>query len=486
MKIFKSIMKIGITTFFTIIMAMCFSVTAKADVAEELDYSVEMSNGGSGSNIKDGSYHTSVNFNAGDYVTIHSEQNIYGFYVVWGLPVEEWTLSANGTDSVQGKNEFLHDYIEFSEGVTEFTMKMDNGNQMLYIECYGEGELPEDVQVWEPSCEKADILLISSHADDEILFFGPILPIYAREKDMDVQVAYFSQYWTGATIREHEKLDGLWHSGVRNYPVTADFDDYYADDLEHAKELFGYDKTLDWIVSLIREFKPQVVVCQDFDGEYGHGTHKLTAAATAEAVEISMDENSYPESAQLYGVWDVPKTYVHIYQENQIVLPCREPLASFDGKTALEIAQESYLKHVSQQWCWYYVDDEYEYSCAKYGLYRSTVGADTGNDMMENLKSYKVQEEERLKAEQESIAKEEAESESMSIAEAESISEAASIEAEREAENKADKEKRNTILIIVLVVVVVIFVPALIYFFALVRAGKQSDKARNKRRKRRK
>ena len=355
---------------------------------------------------------------------------------------------------------------------------MDSGNTITDITLYTDGELPSNVQVWKPECDQADIMLLSSHADDEILFFGGILPYYAGELDLEVQVVYFSQYWTGETIREHEKLDGLWHSGVKNYPYTADFDDIYADNLEEAKQIFGYEKTLDFVVEMIRKFKPQVAVAQDENGEYGHGTHMLTAAAMKEAVQISMDSSKYPNSADKYGVWDVPKTYLHLYGENQVILDCRTPLDSFGGKTTLEVAQESYKLHVSQQWCWYYVDDEYEYSCAKFGLYRSAVGVDTGNDLMENLIDYKTQfkdEQERL--ERESIAAHEAELESESIAIAESIAVAEDI-----IETQKNNDRKQTVVFVIVIIVVIVVSLAGIYLIMLNRAANnRKKKRRNKK-----
>ena len=54
----------------------------------------------------------------------------------------------------------------------------DNLSEKLFDDIFDDEELPEWVQIWQPSCEKADILIISSHADDEILFFGGIMPTY--------------------------------------------------------------------------------------------------------------------------------------------------------------------------------------------------------------------------------------------------------------------------------------------------------------------
>ncbi|MDE6699368.1 MAG: PIG-L family deacetylase [Lachnospiraceae bacterium] len=473
----RIINKIYMLTATFISVCMIGNINVKADTAEELDCNVVISNGSSSYNVSDGSYDTSVTLNSGDTVTVSLNTPAMGVYIIWGKPVEEWTLKIGDKEEKRGNNGFLHEYIEFETEINEFTIVADSGNTLTDIYCYSKGELPEDVQVWEPMCEKADILLLSTHADDEILFFGGILPYYAGEMGYEVQVVYFSEYWTGANIREHEKLDGLWHAGVTHYPYTGDFMDLYADNLEAAIQLFGEEKPVEFVVEMLRRFKPQIAVAQDENGEYGHGTHMLTSLAMKKAVEISMEETSYPESANKYGVWDVPKTYLHLYGENEIVLDCRSPLSHFGGKTTLEVAAESYKKHVSQQWCWFYVDDEYEYSCAKYGLYRTTVGVDTTNDIMENITDYKTQyEEEQKRKEEESIR------ESQSIAEAESLKEESrreqeSIKAEEERKQNSGRTVRNVILVIAGIVVAVM----ILYFILLMRVVSKRKKRRKKR-----
>ncbi len=339
--------------------------------------------------LTDGSYDTTVTFSEGTTIVVapeNNEERIYGLYIVWAACPGEWTLRYGNIVSQQGTHGFLHEYVSVEGGAESVAMELMDREKLCYIKAYSEGTLPEDVQVWEPECEMADILLFSTHADDEILFFGGILPEYAGERGLLVQVVYFSNYFGGTVIREHEKLDGLWTCGVRNYPVNGPFEDVYSETLSEAKKIFGYDDTLSFIVEQIRRFRPLVCVAQDVNGEYGHGTHMLTSAAMQEAVEISMDMDKYPDSVEKYGLWEVPKTYLHLYEENPLTLDCRKPLASFGGKTALEVASEAYKKHVSQQWCWFYVSDDYKYSIARFGLYRTTVGADeTGDDLMEHL-----------------------------------------------------------------------------------------------------
>ena len=156
----------------------------------------------------------------------------------------------------------------------------------------------------------------------------------------------------------------------------------------------------------IRRFKPQVAVGHDIKGEYGHGMHMVYTDLLIHALDITNDPNQYPESAQKYGVWDIPKTYLHLYEGNPITLDYDRPLDRFDGMTAFEVTQKfGFPCHISQQYDlythWLYGEDTpitrateiQTWSPCSFGLYRSPVGEDIQkNDFMENLTSYAQQE----------------------------------------------------------------------------------------------
>ncbi len=387
-----------------ILFILCGSITSKA---EELSPMFILSTGGDGAYMKDQSHSTSYTFDKDTSITVQSAENtpFTGIYIIWDSPIGEWTLQTDQGDMICGQNGFLHEYIPLNTPVTNVVIKIPEDNiRISDIRIFGEGSLPEDVQVWNPPCEKADILLVPAHADDEILFLGGIIPTYGVVREAQIQVAYMSEFWSSSKIREHEKLDGLWEAGLHNYPVCGNFKDVYSETIEEAQKQYDFNHMVSYITEQIRRFRPQVIVTHDQNGEYGHGFHMLTSKAVTTAVEAASDENQFTESASVYGIWDTPKTYLHLYEENKIHLDLRDPIPSMDGRTALEIASDAYKKHVSQQWCWFYVSDDYEYSCADFGLFRTTVGEDkAGNDLLENLKTYQVQqreEEERIAAEE--------------------------------------------------------------------------------------
>ena len=374
--------------------------------AEELSPEFTLSTGGNGAYMKDKIHSTSYTFNEGATITIRSVDNtpFTGIYIIWDSPTSEWTLHTNNEDIICGQNGFLHEYISLDSPTTDAIINIPKNNTRISdIRIFSEGLLPEDVQIWNPPCERADILLVPAHADDEILFLGGIIPTYGVVQEAQIQVAYMAEFWTSSKIREHEKLDGLWEAGLHNYPVCGNFKDVYSETIEKAQEQYNFDDMVSYVTEQIRRFQPQVIVTHDQNGEYGHGFHMLTSKAVTTAVEAAPDANKYKGSASLYGIWDTPKTYLHLYEENKIRLDLRQPIASMGNRTALEIAADAYKKHVSQQWCWFYVSDDYQYSCAEFGLYRTTVGNDTmENDLMEHLKTYKIQqqeEEERIAAE---------------------------------------------------------------------------------------
>ena len=85
-------------------------------------------------------------------------------------------------------------------------------------------------------------------------------------------------------------------------------------------------------VEMIRRFKPQVIVGHDVNGEYQHGAHIANTYSLRKALEPAADAEQYPESAQQYGTWSVPKTYLHLWEENKIVMNWDVPLSQFDGK----------------------------------------------------------------------------------------------------------------------------------------------------------
>lgn len=346
-------------------------------------------------------------------LSMASNKGIAYLSIRFGRPYATYTVTDTETGTAhQWNQKFIHDFIDlealFGYIPTSVTLSFNNGYVILYeVTGYSAGELPEDVQVWEdPKDGETDLVLFSTHCDDEHLFFAGVLPYYAGERNYQVQLVYLTSH-VDATgyVRVHEALDGLWEAGVHAYPIWGEYYDYPVDNLGDAYRYFNAygwseESMLSFVVEQLRRFKPTVALGHDLNGEYGHGQHMVWADLLTKAVEISGDETQYPESAETYGVWDVPKTYLHLFGENTIVMDWDQPLNAFDGKTAWEVSTKyAYRKHVSQipeleVADWYFADNSTAasvvyYSPRNYGLYRTTVGEDVKkNDFFENTTTY--------------------------------------------------------------------------------------------------
>jgi len=319
-----------------------------------------------------------------------------------------------------------------------------------------------------------------------------MLPYYAIERKLSVQVAYSVQHFAvGASqnhVRPHEQLDGLWKVGIRNYPLMSDFPDVYSESKDRqtafnqAEKAFSnagvsYDDFKSYITEVIRRCKPLVIASHDLNGEYGHGTHVFTASALCEAIELAADKTSYPESAEKYGAWRVEKTYLHLYNQNQITMDWDTPLESLGGKSPFQITQEGFGCHKSQHWTWFYAwiygkgnkitkaSQITSYSPCEFGLYDTKVGFDSvGGDFFENVKVYS-----QRRAEAEALKKAEEE---------------ARLEKEKKANEKkalTDNKKKNKTKIIWSIVLFAVAILLIIVVIARVSAARRKIRRRNRR-----
>ena len=212
----------------------------------------------------------------------------------------------------------------------------------------------------------------------------PVIPYYGAERGKRVLVTYITE---STHYRRTELLDGLWAAGQRSYPLTGLFHDRYTMSLGTAYQRLGENKVKNYIISLFRKHRPDVVVTQDIHGEYGHGVHKICADSVINALKKSGSAKYDRESAKLYGTWDVPKCYIHLYPENQIIFDWNEmKLSAFGGRSAFEVANDAWHCHLSQQESKYEVYMDGPYNSQIFGLYRSTVGPDkVHDDFFENI-----------------------------------------------------------------------------------------------------
>ena len=333
---------------------------------------------------------------AQNWIEISAPQGnpIYGLYMVWDdceaeVTLEVWNPDRNEYVFLENVNKgiYLHEYIAL-DGVksVRFTSTDHMGQIPLSeISIFSQGVLPEWVQVWEPPCTDADLLILVAHPDDELLFFGGTLPWYAMEKQLHVAVAYMT---CRNTTRYHEMLNGLWTCGIHEYPYLIGLIDKTATVKMSTtyKQWGGVDTSLDAVAEMLNRANPSVVCTQDLGGEYGHGAHMAVADI---CLRILRDDERELNRKPL-------KLYLHLYEENPVHMDWEIPMTVLGGKTSLQVAAEAFHCHESQLGLSAKMKNGKKYRFevvaggpldnGLFGLAYSSVGPDeTGTDFMEHV-----------------------------------------------------------------------------------------------------
>lgn len=361
------------------------------------------------SKLKDNNENTYIELNKDNSIKITNDIDIYGIYIIYEMSSVKGIISNYTREIEIGTNGYLHEYINVNKLIgysKELELSFNDNVKIGEIYVLSKGSLPDYVEVWDKPCNNADLLLFSTHSDDEQLFFAGLMPTYVA-KGKCVQVTYFTNHFDNPK-RLHEQIHGLYKVGIRNYPVISNIPDAWSDTLKWAKEnlkkagLSG-DDALKYQVEMIRRFKPQVIVGHDENGEYSHGQHILNTYLLKDAIIKANDKDYDLNSYNKYGLWDTPKVYLHLYNENKIIMDYDTPLDYFNGLTAYEVSKLGYKEHNSQQYTWFTkwltgvdsrgngnpytkITEIKKYSPCEFGLYRSLVGEDINkNDMFENI-----------------------------------------------------------------------------------------------------
>ena len=375
---------------------MLLAPAAFAQTAAEITARCALSGAGKKTleRMTDGDYrtHWDSSSNSFAYVEIEAEEAIGGVYVQFYDEAAAFEVQAKDESGAwqtvaEQDGAFLAEYAALDAGAKAVRIRPKDGKGRLFIaelHIFGEGDAPDWVQQWEAPLAKADLLALAAHPDDEILFLGGTIPYYAGEMGKKVQVAYLVPTMP---YRRLELLDGLWLCGVKNYPMIGHFPDKYQLTLKGMYEQKGWSResVYRFVAEAYRACRPDVVVTQDVNGEYGHGAHRAVADAAQAAIALAADEK-YQEKMTHSEPWQVKKLYLHLYEQNPVKMDWRKPLAAFGGQTAFDLASRAFECHISQQRTDYHVEDFGPYDNSKFGLAYSSVGEDVQkDDFFENL-----------------------------------------------------------------------------------------------------
>jgi len=249
---------------------------------------------------------------------------------------------------------------------------------------------------WQPQPEKAAVMLVQAHPDDEAIHFGGVIPYYGVCRRLPVIVVAMTSGGEGClgpqhiaydacgALREQEMRCSIWKSGLRNEPIFARFRDCCEKGSVDASWAAwgGRDKAVGYLTQLIRKFRPDVVLAHDLiHGEYGHSNHIAAGIATVEAFEAAGDPTRFPEQLDSVKTWQPKKCYVHLFSGKSLTHRWDMESEEIEGKTPLQVTYEGLRCYVTQG------NQRVRSDPSAWGLYATTVGPDSiaKEDFLENI-----------------------------------------------------------------------------------------------------
>ncbi len=287
-----------------------------------------------------------------------------GLYLQWYDFTSRYTVSqfdAGGAMlSEEPAQPFINAYYPLAAGAVRVVVAMSGKTSLSTLAVYGAGELPEDVQRWQPA-DSADLLVVASTpytAMDE--FFG-VIATYACNHDIPAALVVMS---LSSRSAQEELLAALWHTGFDSYPVFGGFfsenNDYY----KTVRNMWGRKTTQVFLQEQVARLQPKIIVTHAADETAPDGA----AQFTGEYARVASQDSSVQK---LYFAGEGGTT----------VLDYNTPLNGCGGKTVMELAAEA-LKLCTTR----HLFESELIPVSSFRLEESSAGEDTtGNDLFEHV-----------------------------------------------------------------------------------------------------
>jgi LmbE family N-acetylglucosaminyl deacetylase len=239
---------------------------------------------------------------------------------------------------------------------------------LVYSTVFSQTAPPSDIGTIQQNLKKLNILgsvlYIAAHPDDENT---RLLAYLAQEKHY--RTGYLSltrgdggQNLIGTEqsellglIRTQELLAARRVDGAEQFFSRAN-DFGFSKNPEETLRFWDKDKVLGDMVWVIRNFRPDVMICRfPTTGEGGHGNHTASAILAQEAFSAAADPKRYPEQLKYVAVWQAKRLLWNTFNfgttnttspdQFKINVGGYNPLL---GKSYGEIAAESRSNHKTQ------------------------------------------------------------------------------------------------------------------------------------------
>jgi len=208
------------------------------------------------------------------------------------------------------------------------------------------------------------VLYVAAHPDDENT---RLLAYMAREKNLRTGYISITRGDGGQNLVGKEQGDGLGlirtqellaarrTDGAEQFFTRAN-DFGYSKNPEETFDFWNRDTVLGDMVWVIRNFRPDLIICRfPVTGEGGHGHHTASAILAVEAFNAAADPKRYPEQLAYTQTWQAKRVFFNAFNfgSNNTISPDQVKLDvgaynTLLGKSYGEIAAESRSFHKSQ------------------------------------------------------------------------------------------------------------------------------------------
>ncbi|MBQ6235620.1 MAG: PIG-L family deacetylase [Clostridia bacterium] len=396
----RKLLTVLILTAVSVLLALPQNVNAENNSAENLSAKCKYSGDFTvhADRLTDADFDSAQRINKGKTLSIQWNDSVpvaSVFISFYYEPVAYTVMQFDGAGQLLSEEPGVLLYNNLIETLTEtrkVSIRADADNCALCsLYAFGEGDVP-DYHAFAPTAEKADYMTFAMHPDDDVLFLGAVYPLYDAERGLTGVSMIMSTKLPEKIQRQRrqEDLNGAWILGLKTQPIFGGFPDIPQDYYKQFHHTFTTDDVTRYAVAQIRKYRPEVVITQDLNGEYGHWQHKVLSEGVLAAVPLAADPDYQPKGYPQSEPWEVKKLYIHLYADNKLTLDVDRPIVALNGKTAFECATEAFQCHLSQIKKDNHHVSKTEYSIADFGLAYTTVGADTPgvNDMFEHVDPY--------------------------------------------------------------------------------------------------
>ena len=296
-------------------------------------------------------------------ITLPSDEPAQGIYLEWYTLPDQYLLEEyNTADELISSYEnqpFVNTYYPIDDAVTTLRLVFRSDAQLSTVRVYGEGALPQDVQLWQPVLEQADLLCIASTPQAAVTDFYGVLACYTVEHEIPTALVVLAK--ENRTMQQG-LLAGLWKMGIVNYPQFGSFAALNNDAYKRVRGSWGAGATAKFIQSVLTRYGAKIVLTHSPDDQAYDAASQYCAEVVKKAVDDGGAE-AYPSLQKLYFATSYGTT----------ILDWDTPLIRFDGKTVLAVSNEAYAENPGMR-----VFHKTLEPSAAFALGYSTVEEDTG------------------------------------------------------------------------------------------------------------